>query len=622
MTIDTKEFRSLLDAYRQAGLSTLRGPFDALIAHIDAQLAAARAAALEEAAVLCRSVSKDCTKDDLHTSFAIEELADRISALATQPAAPTEAAPTCWSCKKAYTLGQRADADGNCPHCGVEIELDEPASPSVSEQDERAQFEAWARKNCGMTDESLAFDGGWYEWGRTADMWCAWKAARAAQGAQAETLPVTLELPDGDNRTARVVWSEVKDGRRHLCIVVDDTQTASSDNNEASPNTCYKGWTVENLYRAATQGQGGGELLAEALAVFDLMLEGCKEQKFGSYENGHGETIGPRMDALHAKLRALAARPAPVATQGGGVLEKAAEACGKIAASDTYGEEGTKAALDCVLAVRDLAAHPAPSWEAQGGVVQADTCECCDGSGWANAGCIDTCSRCGGSGGVPAAGPVSVEWIMALVEQATKLPSLSSVDPIPLTPIQIAFVAGKMAQSLAAHPAPSAAPVASIDTLEFRTLADAWAGASWRGETRKEIDAKWAAVVEHVTRLARQGASPSEVAQTVPLDLSALIDECREAAQDWEPLKPFIEQFDSAPVAHVAQGEPVAYVPIHPRLGPLWPNTIPTKDCEHPAHYPLRPVYFAAPVAPSQQQAGSREQSAPAGAAGGQKGGA
>lgn len=55
-------------------------------------------------------------------------------------------------------------------------------------------------------------------------------------------------------------------------------------------------------------------LLVEARAVFDLMLEGCSLQSFGDYQNGDGETIGPRMDDLHAALRALAATPAqPIA---------------------------------------------------------------------------------------------------------------------------------------------------------------------------------------------------------------------------------------------------------------------------------------------------------------------
>lgn len=57
-------------------------------------------------------------------------------------------------------------------------------------------------------------------------------------------------------------------------------------------------------------------VLAEALAVFDLMLRGCSLQDFGDYQNGDGEEIGPRMDALHAKLRAACAgAPAPVAAQ-------------------------------------------------------------------------------------------------------------------------------------------------------------------------------------------------------------------------------------------------------------------------------------------------------------------
>ena len=53
------------------------------------------------------------------------------------------------------------------------------------------------------------------------------------------------------------------------------------------------------------------KLIAEARAVFDLMLEGCREQNFGDFQNGDGEEIGPRMDALHARLRAYQAAPAP-----------------------------------------------------------------------------------------------------------------------------------------------------------------------------------------------------------------------------------------------------------------------------------------------------------------------
>jgi hypothetical protein len=61
------------------------------------------------------------------------------------------------------------------------------------------------------------------------------------------------------------------------------------------------------------------KLIIEAREVFDLMLQGCNLQEFGDYQNGHGETIGPRMDALHAKLRSYPApqqsAEAPVAPQ-------------------------------------------------------------------------------------------------------------------------------------------------------------------------------------------------------------------------------------------------------------------------------------------------------------------
>lgn len=31
----------------------------------------------------------------------------------------------CWSCQKPYTANERSEADGHCPHCGVEIDLDD-----------------------------------------------------------------------------------------------------------------------------------------------------------------------------------------------------------------------------------------------------------------------------------------------------------------------------------------------------------------------------------------------------------------------------------------------------------------------------------------------------------------
>ncbi|MDT8924761.1 hypothetical protein RBE51_18365 [Pseudomonas taiwanensis] len=51
-----------------------------------------------------------------------------ISAIASAQAVEKQATPVaktiqCWSCRKHLTLRQRADADGHCPYCRVEIDL-------------------------------------------------------------------------------------------------------------------------------------------------------------------------------------------------------------------------------------------------------------------------------------------------------------------------------------------------------------------------------------------------------------------------------------------------------------------------------------------------------------------
>ncbi|WP_279205145.1 hypothetical protein [Obesumbacterium proteus] len=52
------------------------------------------------------------------------------------PKQPEPESIICWSCKKTITLTQRAEADGFCPLCDAEIEL-EPAQPVIPEQPHR-----------------------------------------------------------------------------------------------------------------------------------------------------------------------------------------------------------------------------------------------------------------------------------------------------------------------------------------------------------------------------------------------------------------------------------------------------------------------------------------------------
>jgi hypothetical protein len=49
-------------------------------------------------------------------------------------------------------------------------------------------------------------------------------------------------------------------------------------------------------------------------------------------------------------------------------------------------------------------------------------------------------------------------------------------------------------------------------------------------------------------------------------------------------------------VLEARAGEAVAYVPVHPRNGPLWANTVPSLDNDRPQHYPVRELFFHPPI--------------------------
>lgn len=67
-------------------------------------------------------------RDQVHKFIAANQ-GQVMSAIAPIQAVEKQATPVtktiqCWSCQKHLTLAQRADADGHCPHCRVEIDLD------------------------------------------------------------------------------------------------------------------------------------------------------------------------------------------------------------------------------------------------------------------------------------------------------------------------------------------------------------------------------------------------------------------------------------------------------------------------------------------------------------------
>ena len=62
----------------------------------------------------------------------------------------TKNAFACWSCKKPVTMCERADADGNCPHCDVELDVEDWPFPS-GEPDAQPQGEPVAHLLLGET---------------------------------------------------------------------------------------------------------------------------------------------------------------------------------------------------------------------------------------------------------------------------------------------------------------------------------------------------------------------------------------------------------------------------------------------------------------------------------------
>lgn len=44
--------------------------------------------------------------------------------MASCPAGKCVQPQPCWSCRKDVTMASRADADGDCPHCGVALDIE------------------------------------------------------------------------------------------------------------------------------------------------------------------------------------------------------------------------------------------------------------------------------------------------------------------------------------------------------------------------------------------------------------------------------------------------------------------------------------------------------------------
>ncbi|WP_244103967.1 hypothetical protein [Burkholderia gladioli] len=104
---------------------------------------------------------------------------------------------------------------------------------------------------------------------------------------------------------------------------------------------------------------------------------------------------------------------------------------------------------------------------------------------------------------------------------------------------------------------------------------------------------------------ASQAAAPAELRYATQLAVSLHQQHYDVSAPNWKPLPDLmgvLTQIDNmtcglTPASTPAEArEPDAYVPIHPRNGPLWASTVTSLDADRPKSYPVKPVYLGVPA--------------------------
>lgn len=110
------------------------------------------------------------------------------------PKQPESESIMCWSCKKTITLTQRAEADGFCPLCDAEIEL-ESAQPVIPEQNDFREKLIGLANHIASAANGIPF--GWQDWADeiVTDL-------RSLASIAQPVIPERPELRYGDN----VLW--------------------------------------------------------------------------------------------------------------------------------------------------------------------------------------------------------------------------------------------------------------------------------------------------------------------------------------------------------------------------------------------------------------------------------
>ncbi len=68
----------------------------------------------------------------------------------------SEVTITCWQCEESMTLAQRGDEDGQCPHCGVEVDLEDYLIAAKAEAQALREEVAALRTKLSMAEDAAA----------------------------------------------------------------------------------------------------------------------------------------------------------------------------------------------------------------------------------------------------------------------------------------------------------------------------------------------------------------------------------------------------------------------------------------------------------------------------------
>lgn len=154
------------------------------------------------------------------------------------PKQPESESIICWSCKKTITLTQHAEADGFCPLCDAEIEL-EPTQPVIPEQIEPA---AWRCDKEGTKGVVITVHK------QVADSWIlkGWKVTPLIEANQSqpvsEPYKLEIDLDDADHFSIthlqeiiygkELIWPEAKLLARFMLDVKQRVSAAPAQESE------------------------------------------------------------------------------------------------------------------------------------------------------------------------------------------------------------------------------------------------------------------------------------------------------------------------------------------------------------------------------------------------------